>query len=127
MSLAVKLKKLRLKKGKSLQDVASAIGVSKSHIWGLENGKTKNPSCELLKKLADFFDLPVSNLIGENPNAPDEDPKLVKIYRNLKELSEDDRETIKLLIEGLITRARARKNKLRIYGSSRHNVEWSDR
>ena len=101
MSLAVKLKNLRLKKGKSLQDVASAVGSSKSHIWGLEVGRTKNPSSELLAKLADFFDIPVSNIIGENPNSPDEDPKLVAIYRNLKELSEDDRETIKLLIERL--------------------------
>ena len=55
MSLGVRLKELRIKKGKSLQEVADAVGASKAHVWDMETGRSKNPSIELLLKLAKFF------------------------------------------------------------------------
>jgi transcriptional regulator with XRE-family HTH domain len=98
--LAVRLKQLRVARGKSLQEVADAVGASKAHIWDLERGASKNPSLELLKSLSTFYDVPVADLINENP-AGAEDPQLAVMYRNLTELSETDRETIKLLMERL--------------------------
>ena len=38
MSLATKLKELRVSRKQSLQDVADAIGASKTHVWDLETG-----------------------------------------------------------------------------------------
>ena len=38
MSLATKLKELRVRRKQSLQDVADAIGASKTHVWDLETG-----------------------------------------------------------------------------------------
>lgn len=64
MVLADKLRELREKEGASLQTVADAVGVSKPHIWELEKGKTKNPSLELLKKLALYYNVSLDDLAG---------------------------------------------------------------
>jgi len=101
VELAVKLKQLRMRSGKSLQEVADAVGASKAHVWDLERGASKNPSLTLIKSLADFYRVGVADLVGENPQAPEEDPALVAMYRNLSELSPSDRETIALLMERL--------------------------
>lgn len=64
MSLAARLKELRLNKGASLQAVADAVNASKPHIWELERGSTKNPSLELMTKLANYFGVSVDYLAG---------------------------------------------------------------
>lgn len=55
MSLGTRLKELRLGREVSLQTVADSVGASKPHIWELERGTTKNPSIDLLKKLAIYY------------------------------------------------------------------------
>jgi transcriptional regulator with XRE-family HTH domain len=97
MSLATVLKELRVKKNKSLQEVADAVEASKAHIWDLETGRAKNPSIDLLSKLATFFEVRVADLVEENP-ATEEEPKLVAMYRDLKTLSPKDQEAIQLMI-----------------------------
>lgn len=101
MSLATKLRELRLKKGKSLQDVADAVEASKAHIWDLETGKSINPSIELLKKLSRFFDVSVADLIGENPASDHEESGVIAMYRDLKELTPADREALRVMMEHL--------------------------
>jgi transcriptional regulator with XRE-family HTH domain len=99
MSLGARLKGLRIKKSKSLQDVADAVRASKAHIWEIERGNSKNPTMELLDKLADYFDVTVAYLVGEDP---DEDKAgLVALYRDLTKLDERDRETIRDIMRGL--------------------------
>jgi transcriptional regulator with XRE-family HTH domain len=104
MSLASKIKELRVKKKKSLQDVADEVGASKAHIWDLETGKSSNPSIELLTKLAKCFGVSVAEMIGENPAAKDVDPQVVAMYRELKELSPSDRQAIQVMMDHLKTR-----------------------
>jgi transcriptional regulator with XRE-family HTH domain len=101
MGLAAKLKQLRIRKNKSLQEVADIVGASKAHIWDLETGKSTNPGIDLLKKLGDCFDVSVAELIGENPVAADEDPMVVAMYRELKELTSDDRKALRVMIDHL--------------------------
>jgi len=103
MSLASKLKQLRLKKNKSLQEVADTVGASKAHIWDLETGKSKNPSIELLTKLAKCFDVGVSELVGENP-AGESDTQVLAMYRELKELTSADRKFIQQMMDHLKSR-----------------------
>lgn len=100
MSIAVKIKQLRIKHNKSLQDVADEVGASKAHIWDLETGKSLNPGIELLKKLAHCFQVSVADLIGENPT-DESDPKIIAMYRDLKTLSPGDQETIRILMDRL--------------------------
>lgn len=64
MSIGARLAELRLRTGKSLQDVADVVGVSKTHVWQMEKGKSENPSIELLRRFADYFSVPVEFLIG---------------------------------------------------------------
>lgn len=101
MSLATKLKELRIRDRRSLQDVATAIGTSKTHIWDMEQGNSANPTRELLVKLADYFRVAVSDLVGENPNATGEPSELVALYRDLKSLSDTDRKTIEAVMRSL--------------------------
>lgn len=98
MSLGSRLKALRIKKNQSLQDVADAVGHSKAHIWEIERGASKNPSMDLLTKLAGHFDVSVASLVGEEPPSEMHE-ELVALYRDLKDLSEADRETIRTLMK----------------------------
>jgi transcriptional regulator with XRE-family HTH domain len=100
------LRKHRERARKSLQQVAEDVGASKAHIWELETGRAKNPSIELLTKLAKTFDVSVSDLIDENPGAPDDSPELVALYRELKELSEADRRAIQNMMDHFRNRER---------------------
>jgi transcriptional regulator with XRE-family HTH domain len=88
----------------SLQEVADQIGASKAHIWDLETGRSKNPSIELLTKLAKVFSVSVADIIGENPSGDDEEPQLKAMYRELKDLSPSDREAIQQMMDHLISR-----------------------
>lgn len=99
MALGVKIKELRMKKNLSLQQVADGVGSSKANIWELEKGTNKNPSMDSLNKLADFFEVSVAYLVGEDPNSEGEEPELVSMYRDLKGLTNKDRETIRELMK----------------------------
>lgn len=65
MAIGDRLKELRLQKGQSLQQLADAIGASKAHVWELESNRSKNPSIDLLRKLAVHFGTTVAYLIEE--------------------------------------------------------------
>lgn len=99
MSFAGKLHDLRLRSGLSLQDVASAVGISKAHVFNLEKGITANPSMDLVVKLAELFRVRVADLVGENPEADDQPADMVAMFRDLKSLDPGDRETIQMLME----------------------------
>lgn len=100
MALGARLKNLRMKTCESLKQLADALGVSKAHIWELETGKSANPSMDLLIKLADHFETSVSALIGEDP-AGSEDPQMVAMFRDLKELDDRDLAVIKQMIKSM--------------------------
>lgn len=100
MSLGQKLKELRLRKGESLQQVADAVKASKAHIWELEMGTSKNPSVDLLSRLANHFEVRVASLVGENPEEG-EDEGAVVMYRDIKGLGGRDRQTIQDVINSL--------------------------
>jgi transcriptional regulator with XRE-family HTH domain len=99
MSFGETLNRLRIAKRLSLQDVATAVGISKAHVWNLEKGESDNPSIELVIKLADLFRVRVADLVGENPSGPDEQPEMVAMFRDLKSLDPRDRESIRVLMQ----------------------------
>jgi transcriptional regulator with XRE-family HTH domain len=101
MSLATQLQKLRTAHRQSLQDVADAIGASKAHVWELERGTAKNPSIELVRKLAVHFNVTIASLVGENPGDGDFDEKLLVMFRNLQSLTESDRLVLQDIMNGM--------------------------
>lgn len=99
MALGVKVKELRMKKHLSLQQVADGIGSSKAHVWEMETGKNKNPSIDSLNKLADFFNVSVTYLVGEDPNSESEETDLIAMFRELKGLEKSDRDKIREIMK----------------------------
>ena len=101
MSLATRLKQLRVQgdKKKSLQEIADAVSSSKAHIWDLETGKAKNPSIELLTKLAKYYEVTISFLAGEDEGVKDD--KFKVMYREYEGLSPRDQKAVKKLIDAL--------------------------
>lgn len=95
-SFAARLKQLRMKKGESLQEAATAVGISKPHFWQLEQGEGGNPTRELLERLAKHYQRTVSYIIGEEPEAQGQ---VGALFRDLGELSDPQREQILALIE----------------------------
>ncbi|AXI02667.1 helix-turn-helix domain-containing protein [Aquirhabdus parva] len=94
MSLGSKLNELRAKKGESLQQAADSLGITKTHIWELEKGKSANPTAELLKKLADYYKVTVDFLIDPNQSEPGLNDEAMVFYRDLKSLDQKDQEVI---------------------------------
>jgi transcriptional regulator with XRE-family HTH domain len=101
MSFARKLHDLRTARRLSLQNVADEVGISKAHVFNLEKGITANPSMELVMKLAELFRVRVADLVGENPEGEDQPADVVALFRDLKNLNHEDRETIKMMMETL--------------------------
>jgi transcriptional regulator with XRE-family HTH domain len=101
MSFGTRLHELRIAKRMSLQDVATAVGMSRAHVWNLEKGISDNPSIELVMKLADLFRVRVADLVGEDPGAKGEDPEIVAMFRDLKRLDPRDRDTIRVVMDQL--------------------------
>lgn len=106
MSLGAKLSTLRLKKGDSLQVVADAVGISKAHYWELEKGRSKNPSADLVKRLANYFGVDFEFLIGAEKSKVSEIEEAQLFYRDLKSLSKDDRHLILTSIKMLKDRGK---------------------
>jgi transcriptional regulator with XRE-family HTH domain len=88
MSLASKLKELRLKTGQSLQEVANAVGASKAHVWELEMGKSTNPSLDLMRRFAEHYKITVASLIGEA--AADMPDRFFQMYKDFERLDPRD-------------------------------------
>lgn len=94
MSIGARLAELRLRKGKSLQDVAEVVGVSKTHVWQMEKGRSENPSIELLRRFAEYFSVPIEFLIGTEATSF-EDVEAQQFFRDFKSLSEEERQILK--------------------------------
>jgi transcriptional regulator with XRE-family HTH domain len=57
------LRNLRIEKGLSQQSLADKLGVSQQSIYKYEN-KITEPNIDMIKVIADFFDVSVDYLIG---------------------------------------------------------------
>src|ERR1700722_4161528 len=106
MSLGARLTRLRLEKGESLQQVAEAVGVSKAHVWELEQGRTDNPSMALVTRLADHFRLSLATLVGENPLADDAKGEIGRMFRQAGELEPEDLALLDDMMQSLLKRRR---------------------
>ncbi len=62
-ALHARLARLRLEKGLTLQEVADAVGCSKTHIWELEQGRAGNPTISLAAELARYYGVSLDWLV----------------------------------------------------------------
>lgn len=117
MSFATELTILRANRKISLQKLADAIGVSKTHIWQLEKGVTEAPSLEIVRSIADFFNVSVQTLVGENPESPNADPQSVAMFRKLGDLDDIDKDAIEQMINTMLERKQKRDDEIRSRGN----------
>jgi transcriptional regulator with XRE-family HTH domain len=68
------LKGLRLKKELTQWEVARNANIDLGKYRKIEQGFTKNPSIEVLIRLADFFGVSIDDLVGRKPPKKGKDP-----------------------------------------------------
>jgi transcriptional regulator with XRE-family HTH domain len=109
MDLGSKLKNIRKNiKGYTLQEVFEGTEISVSFLSDMERGKTK-PSLETLQKLANFYQVNLSDLLDE-----DQENKLEQkdLYPpGLRELMQEDANLDTEVIEVMLTMERRAKRK----------------
>lgn len=86
----------------SLQKLADAVGASKAHIYEMETNRSSNPSLTLLTALARELKVPIKDLVGEGTEIVEgEASELAPLFRDLRELTADDLDIIKVLTDKL--------------------------
>ncbi len=104
MPIGGRINALRVGRKQSLQDVATAVGVSKAHIWELEKGRTDNPSMGLVTRLADHFGVTIRFLVDEDIEAPDADEELSRMFRQARGLDDHDRRILDDMLQSFLRR-----------------------
>jgi transcriptional regulator with XRE-family HTH domain len=87
MSLAEKIKKLRLEKGWNQSYLARETGIPQPTIWRLENGDIEQPKADTLLALASVFKVPVDYLVQDNYELRPSD--LIRLNGELRKMVED--------------------------------------
>lgn len=67
MSLAERLSELRRKARKSCSAAAEAAGISRQHLWRIEQGIVLSPGPELLARLAHVYGLTLAEVLSPGP------------------------------------------------------------
>ena len=108
MGFGARIAELRRMRKESLQEVADAVGVTRTHIWELEKGRTGNPSMSVIKGLADHFKVSIASLVDEDIDAEDADQQLARMFRLAGELEADERALLEDMIESFRRRKKQR-------------------
>lgn len=96
--LGEKLKKLRIQKGLSLDELAKLSDTSKSYLWELENREDRKPSAEKLIGIARVLSVTTEYLLDENAKFDDSQFKEA-FFRKFNRLDDEDKEKIQQMIE----------------------------
>ena len=92
MSLSQKIRQLREEKGLSLNKLAETAGVSKAYLSQLENNVSKQPSAEVLFKIASALGTTIADLLDKPVRVYTED--LREVPKGLRELIDEHGETL---------------------------------
>lgn len=103
--LGNRIRQARKYRGYSQEDIASLLDISRSSISLMENGERKLDSMEL-KKLAEFFNVSVDDLIGESQTNIDYGEDIEMVARAAEDLTPDDREEVLRFAQFLRSRNR---------------------
>ncbi|APT45905.1 helix-turn-helix transcriptional regulator [Bacillus pumilus] len=120
------VKRLRLKKKKTVEDAAKEIGISQSYLSRIENN-TQTPSVKVINQIADYFDVHSSYLFFDeesiNSFTENENELLSNKHININDLeklnlvhdngSEITKEEIKYVIDRLKELRNLRENYLK--------------
>ena len=74
----------RAQLGFSLEEVAERAGMTKSHVWELEKGRSKNPTIGMALSLCDALQCSLNSLLGMDASQPqfsDQEMALIAAHR----------------------------------------------
>ena len=78
-TIAKRCASLREQRDLSLQAVGERAGLSKSHVWDLEQGRSRNPTVDTALRLARAFGVSIDYMIGIGTEQPDLHPDALRI------------------------------------------------
>lgn len=78
-ALGTRIKLLRELRDMSLQEVADGAGLTKSHVWEMEQGRSVNPTVNAVWGLAEALSVSPAMLLGIDDKVPPLDPFAMKI------------------------------------------------
>jgi len=102
-----RLRQLRKARALSQTQLGELVGLHYTHIGRYERGTSK-PSGDALKRLADVLDVSTDYLIeGDTEDAARadfEDRELLRMFKEVDDLPQDDKDFIKRVLDALITK-----------------------
>jgi transcriptional regulator with XRE-family HTH domain len=78
-AIAARMRALREERGLSLQEVASRAGIAKSHVWEIEQGRSRNPTIATTVGIARALGVSLDYLAGLTTARPDLHPEAMRI------------------------------------------------
>jgi transcriptional regulator with XRE-family HTH domain len=97
VSIGEKLKELRKQNGLTQNKVADDLLIGRRTYWDYESGNT-SPTGETLDKIAKYFNVPSSYLLGEK-NLDSEGYLMALSGKSLNELTDEQKAAVKNVIE----------------------------
>lgn len=92
MEARERIRELRKKNNVSFRELANKIGLSKSYLHSLEKGMIKNPSFDMLSKLAKEFGVTVEYLVTNDSDI--ETTQDMAMFLKYKSISHVDRDKL---------------------------------
>jgi transcriptional regulator with XRE-family HTH domain len=109
MQTGQNIKKIREQKGMMQKEVANAVGVHPSNYSKIEKGE-REPSIEVLDKLAKFFGLTIDQLVHLDENLPVEvkieDKSTTEKLQLIQQLDEEDKKAVFRIIDTMLTKSK---------------------
>ena len=110
MNVSHNIKQLRQLKDMSQKQVALALGMDQPQYSRIESGKVE-PTLSSLQKIADVFDVSLSELLREKMDINQEiNVPLLEKIKLIDELEEDEKEALLKMIDIAISRKRMKDN-----------------
>lgn len=96
---AERIKKLRIEKKMTQQELGSKFGLTSTGVSYWESGKAI-PNMEMMNKLSDFFGVTIDYLIGKNEL--DENDEGMILFRKAEKVNESDKQKMYNIINSTI-------------------------
>lgn len=95
------ISEIRKQKGLTLTELAERAGIAKSYLSNIERNLNKNPSINVVEKIASGLDIDVKTLINEQGMTQELDEEWIDLINQLKDSGVDKEEIheYKTLIE----------------------------
>ena len=92
-TLGKRIKRFRLEAGLTLPDLADKSQITKWYIWQLEEGKTQNPSLEILSRIAAALDKTIAEITRGEAIIKPVKGKAIEIPPSLAEFIEEQKQS----------------------------------